>query len=93
MPSITEAITDAAKRTCDADLTPHQAHVVFMAMGQHRSLKWKDYAAIEAMRTENPPAFDELVRKTVGLMRHYSFSLKVFDQALRYHDPNRRSPA
>lgn len=93
MASITEAITEAAKRTCDADLSPHQAHVVFMAMGHHKSLRWKDYAAIDHMRTEDPAAFDELVRKTTGVMQHYDFSLKVFDMALRYHDPNRRVPA
>ena len=90
MASITEAIVDAAKRKCEVDLSPHQAHVVFMAMGHHKSIKWKDYGAIDALRTEDPAAFDELVRKTVGVMAHYDYSLKVFDMALRAHDPKRK---
>jgi hypothetical protein len=93
MTSITEAIKDAAKRKCDVDLNDHQAHVVFMAMGQHQSIRWKDYPGLDRMRTEDPDRFDELVRKTTGVMQHYQFSLQVFDMALRYHDPNCRVPA
>ena len=90
MASITEAIKDAARRKCDVELSDHEAHVVLMAMGQHKSIKWKDYVTIDRMRDEDPDAFDELVRKTTGVMQHYQFSLKVFDMALRYHDPKRR---
>ena len=93
MASINEAIVDAAKRKCEVDLSPHQAHVVFMAMGHHRSIKFKDYAALDKLREENQEAFDELVRKTVGVMQHYDYSLKVFDMALRAHDPKRRVSA
>ena len=90
MASITEAIVDGAKRKCEVELSPHQAHVVFRAMGHHRSIKFKDYAALDTLREKNPDAFDELVRKTVGVMAHYDYSLKVFDMALRAHDPKRK---
>jgi hypothetical protein len=93
MTSITDSIRDAAKRKCDLELSAHQAHVVFIAMGHHKSIRWKDYVTLDRMRSENADAFDELVRKTTGVMQHYDFSLKVFDMALRYHDPNRRAPA
>jgi hypothetical protein len=90
---ITEAIQDAARRRCDVELTDHQAYVVFRAMGQHKSIKFRDYAALDQLLASDPAGFDELVRKTTGVMRHYDFSLKVFDMALRYHDPQRRVPA
>jgi len=92
MASITEAIVDAAKRKCEVDLSPHQAHVVFKAMGHHKSIKFRDYAALDTLREQDPDGFDELVRKTVGVMAHYDYSLKVFDMALRAHDPKRMVP-
>ena len=93
MASITEAVHEAAKRICGADLSKHEAHVVFLAMGQHTSIRWKDYAAIERMRTEDKERFDDLVRKTTGVMQHYKFSLKVFDMALRFHGSKNKVPA
>ena len=90
MSSITDAVAEAAKRLCGENLNPARAYIVFRAMGHHRSIKFKNYPALEEMRGNEPAKFDELVRKTVGVMKHYRWSYQTFLKALWYHDPKRK---
>ena len=90
MSAITDAVAEAAKRLCGEDLNPGRAYVVFRTMGHRRSIPFKAYPQIEAMRKDDPVRFDELVRKTVGVMKHYRWSYQTFLKALWYHDPKRK---